>query len=491
MSAQVGNGRIVEMKIVVIGAGFTGMQLARELVAEKNEVVLIERDPEKVRHASDQLDCTVLEADGSNLESLEDAGLSSADALVTLTEDDELNMITCSLVDAVHPDIAKIARVRNYAYYLAADAARRRTKSARPDARPLYGIDTMLNPDVEAASAIVSAIEHGAVGNVIELGGDFGIAMLSVGEGSPLAGLTLREVASLEGWRYLVAFIDNGTDIALPNGDTTINCGDSIGIVTPKSSIPDLLAFTKTPSGEFKRVVLFGADRVGTLLLATREARRAASPWRKLLGLVPKEPEREIVVVDMDASRCREIVERFPGVRVLCGDVTDESLLAEEDLFASDLLVAASGNYELNLVTAAYMKSRGVKKAVALTANSSYGAIARKLGVDVAVPMRGSVVDAIMGHLRGRHVTSVHSVCNRRFEIVEGEIPPESKVTGQSLRELTEKNPGGPLVLLHRPPDEDVWGVPRGGTVLGTGSRVVLITRSGDVKSVARFFGRE
>ena len=52
------------MKIVVIGAGFTGMQLARELVAEKNEVVLIERDPEKVRHASDQLDCTVLEADG-------------------------------------------------------------------------------------------------------------------------------------------------------------------------------------------------------------------------------------------------------------------------------------------------------------------------------------------------------------------------------------------------------------------------------------------
>ena len=183
------------MKIVVIGAGFTGMQLARELVAEKNEVVLIERDPEKVRHASDQLDCTVLEADGSNLESLEDAGLSSADALVTLTEDDELNMITCSLVDAVYPDIAKIARVRNYAYYLAADAARRRTKSARPDARPLYGIDTMLNPDVEAASAIVSAIEHGAVGNVIELGGGFGIAMLSVGEGSPLVGLTLREIA--------------------------------------------------------------------------------------------------------------------------------------------------------------------------------------------------------------------------------------------------------------------------------------------------------
>ena len=479
------------MKIVVIGAGFTGMQLARELVAEKNEVVLIDRDAEKVRNASDQLDCTVLEADGNDIEALEGAGISSADAIVTLTEDDELNMITCSLVDALYPKISKIARVRNYSYYLAAAAARKRTKSARPDARPLYGIDTMLNPEVEAASAIVSAIEHGAVGNVIELGGGFGIAMLSVGEGSPIAGLTLRQIAGLEGWRYLVAFIDTGGEIALPNGDTVVNCGDTVGIVTPKDALPDLLAFTRTPSGVFKRVVIFGADRVGTLLLANREARRAASPWRKLLGLAPKVPEREIVVVDKDAARCREIVERFPDVRVLCGDVTDESLLSEERLFETDLLVASSGNYELNLVTAAYMKSRGVKKVVALTANSSYGAIARKLGVDVAVPMRGSVVDAIMGHLRGHHVTSVHSVCNRRFEIVEGDIPAKSRVVGHSLRELMEKDAGKTLVLLHRSPEDAVWSVPRGSTALGTGSRVVLITQSGDTRSVARFFGRE
>ena len=479
------------MKIVIIGAGYTGMQLARELVAEKNKVVLIDRDAEKVRHASDQLDCTVLEADGNNIEALETAGIASADALVTLTEDDELNMITCSLVDALHPGITKIARVRNYSYYLAADAARRRTKTERPDARPLYGIDTMLNPDVEAASAIVSAIEHGAVGNVIELGGGFGIAMLSVGEGSPLEGLSLRKLSSLDGWRYLVAFIESADGMSLPNGDTVIRTGNTIGVVTAKSAIPDLLAFTRTPSGEFRRVVLFGADRVGTLILQTREARRAASPWRKMLGLVPKTPEREIVVVDMDAARCREIVEKFPDVRVLCGDVTDESLLNEEDIFSSDLLVASSGNHELNLVTAAYMKSRGVKKVIALTANSSYGDIARKLGVDVAVPMRGSVVDAIMGHLRGRHVSSVHSVCNRRFEIVEGEIPEKSGVTGLSLRELAERDPGSALVLLHRPPDEDVWGVARGATVLGPGSRVVLITRSGDTKSVAKFFGRE
>ena len=52
------------MTIFKIGAGFTGMQLAKKLVLEHNKVVLIDNDAERVRNASDALDCTVLEADG-------------------------------------------------------------------------------------------------------------------------------------------------------------------------------------------------------------------------------------------------------------------------------------------------------------------------------------------------------------------------------------------------------------------------------------------
>ena len=52
------------MKIFIIGAGFTGMQLARALVLERNNVILIDNDPERVRDASDQLDCTVIARGG-------------------------------------------------------------------------------------------------------------------------------------------------------------------------------------------------------------------------------------------------------------------------------------------------------------------------------------------------------------------------------------------------------------------------------------------
>ena len=61
------------MKIVIIGAGFTGSLLAKALIAERNKVILIDKSPERVRSAGDQLDCTVIEADGTDLDVLEKA----------------------------------------------------------------------------------------------------------------------------------------------------------------------------------------------------------------------------------------------------------------------------------------------------------------------------------------------------------------------------------------------------------------------------------
>ncbi len=479
------------MRIFIIGAGFTGTQLARTLVAEKNSVVLIDNDPERVRHAGDQLDCTVIEADGNNLETLEKAGIASADVLVTLTEDDEINMITCSLVDAVYPEILKIARVRNYAYYLrTTDAARRLAKKDPSGSRQIFGIDHMVNPDVEAADAIGQAMELGAVGNVVELGRGFGIVTLPICEGSPMAGVPIREVAAMEGWRFLVAFIEGEEASTLPSGNTVLQVGDHVGVLARTEDIPSLLPFTGTTGGVLRKIAIFGADRVGSLIADRQMERRRETLWTTLFGRGrPFLKEPDYLVIDRDPDRCREIAERFPAAHVLCGDITDDALLQEEELGGCDLMVAASGNYERNLVTAAYLKSRGAKKSIALTSDSTFGDIARKLGVDVAVPMRDTVVDAVMSHLRGRNVSAVHSICGRRFEIVECDIAPGSRATGRRLQELAA--PGEYLVLLVRQADEKEWRVPRGDTAMQAGTHLVLITTAGDRRTLRLFCGRE
>ena len=85
---------------------------------------------------------------------------------------------------------------------------------------------------------------------------------------------------------------------------------------------------------------------------------------------------------------------------------------------------------------------------------------------------------------------AVHSVCNRRFEIVEGKISQRAAVVGRTLSDLAAKRPGGPLVLLSRAPGDEKWSVPHGSTLMSPEMSVVLIARSGDVESESRFFGK-
>ena len=82
------------MKIVVVGAGFTGIQLARALVARGEEVSLVENDPGRARVAREQLDCEVVEADGNSPETLARAGIASAGALVALTEEAQHRLLS-------------------------------------------------------------------------------------------------------------------------------------------------------------------------------------------------------------------------------------------------------------------------------------------------------------------------------------------------------------------------------------------------------------
>lgn len=431
----------------------------------------MDNDPERVRLSRNKLDCTVVQTDGNSLKALEDAGVSSARAVVALTDDDEVNMIVCALVAPSHPDVLKIARVRNDSYYSGA----------------IMGVDRMVHPDVEAAAAICRAMSHGAVGNVVPIGDGFGIASIPVEEGSALAGVPLWTLATFPDWRYLVAYVESGGDAFLPSGDTVLSPGDRVGVLSSSADMPGLLKFAEGASDSSpRRVAVFGAGHIGCLVVERLLAARPSSFLGSLLGRGQK--GREIALVDGDEKRCREASERFGGVRILCGEITDTDFIREEGLDSFDIMVAASGNYERNLVIASYLKSRGVAKTIALTESSEFDDVARKLGVDVAVPMRGTVVDSIMSHLRGGGVTSVHTVCNGRFEIVECDVAEGAKAVGKALKDISLH--GEYLLLLVRPAGGGALVLPHGDTVIGAGDHVVLAMRGGDMEVVRLFGGR-
>ena len=467
------------MKIVIVGAGFTGAQLAKNLINEKNTVALIDNDEETVRHVSNRLDCTVMFADGNNLETLEEAGIAKADALVCVTDNDEVNMITCSLVDAVYPDVLKIARVRNYAYYVNTRAAKQsHADSFAGKQRPLYGIDFMIHPDVEAAEAIVSAVENGAIGDVQSFDNcEYELTRMTIAEGSRLAGEKLQNVRSFTDKHFLIAYIENDDKTSLPSGTTVLTPGCSIGVLVSRSNMKTLLELCGSKQKEVKSIAIVGAGRIGSII-----AEKLIQPKQKrslknlLTGRIGTKANQRFVIIDSDEQRAKIAAEKFPSAQVFCADATEESFLQEEGITEFDLAICATHNHEMNMVLAAYLESLGVGQSVSLVASSAFALIARKLGIDVSVPLRDAVVDSIMSHLRGKSVKEIHTVSDGALEIIEYVVPTNSKVVNKSLKEIS--NPGEFLVMLQKKAEAEVYEIPVGDSIIQAGDHVILITKA-------------
>lgn len=476
------------MKIIIIGAGLTGTELAKKLISEKNDVVLIDNNEETVRHVSNRLDCMVIHADGNSLDTLEEAGIARADALVMLTNSDEVNMITCSLVEAFYPKVMKIARVRNYEYHIKARKTARR-KSAEPEgeARPLYGIDHMVYPDMEAAMAILRAIEHGAVTDVLSFeNSEYEIMRVEVEERSRLDGQRVQDLRSFIDTPFLLVYLESKTEATLPMGSTVIQAGDYLGILAHKKHMESFLELCGNRIAELNRIALVGVGHIGTLIADSLLSHHKTRKIPKLFSSIQKSKQK-IIIIDKDEQRIKAAAERYPDTDVFKADITDEGFIQEESLAAYDLLICATHNHEKNMVISAYLKSLGVGKTICLVPSGSFAEIARHIGVDVAVPIKDTVVDTIVGHLRGKSVTGVHTVSDGDLEIIEYVMPENSRLNGRALKDIAE--PGSFLVLLQKPQGEGEYVIASGNTILNGGDNLVLIANMEETAKVLNYFG--
>ncbi len=476
------------MKIIIIGAGLTGTELAKKLISEKNDVVIIDNDEETVRHVSNKLDCMVIHADGNSLETLEEADIAKADALIMLTNSDEINMITCSLVEALYPEVMKIARVRNYEYHVKAKkTARHKALEAEKEVRPLYGIDYMVYPDKEAALAILRAIEHGAVTDVLSFeNSEYEIMRVEVEKGSRLDGQKVQDLRTFIEVPFLLVYLENKTEASLPMGSTVIQAEDYLGILAHRKHMNQFLELCGSQLIELNKIALVGAGHIGTLIADSMITPRKSSKIPKVFSSLQKSKQK-FIIIDKDSQRIKAAAERYPSTDVFKADITDEDFIQEEKLATYDLMICATHNHEKNMVISAYLKSLGVGKTICLVPSSSFAEIARHIGVDVAIPIKDTVVDAIVGHLRGKSITGVHTVSDGDLEIIEYVMPEDSHLNGKALKDIAE--PGSFLVLLQKGKEQSEYIIPAGNTILNSGDNLVLISNMEETAKVIAYFG--
>jgi trk system potassium uptake protein TrkA len=495
------------MRIVIVGGGMVGSQLARHLIQEKHDVSLIEANEERARHASNRLDCLVLQDEGNSLNALKDAGIAKADALVCVTDSDELNMITCGLAASRYPDILKIARVRNHDYARlnrpresaapgkkAAAGKEAPAKGEPPEATEaagdsrILGIDFFVHPDVEVSRSVLNAIEHGAMGDILAFADtSYELGSIDIEAESAFDGLELKDFRTLVKGESLVTLVERKGVSILPTGATVLARGDRIHILAKEKELNAIFNLAGGTEKPLRKIGIVGGSRVGGLIaegLLNRGPEKKKGLFTLLKSLIPRS-SRRVIIIEEDYDRSKELADRFPEALILNEDISDESFIAEERIDDLDLIIPATADQELNMIAAIYLKSRGVRRAIALVTGSGYAAIARQLGVDVVIPMQSVVVDSILSHLMGDGVREVHRIGDGSIDIIEIEIGPTAPAGDTPITEF--KLPTGGLVMLVN--REENSFIPRGDYVFRRGDRIILIAKNGSEAEIEKFFG--
>jgi trk system potassium uptake protein TrkA len=425
----------------------------------------------------------VLQDEGNSLHSLEEAGIAKADALVCVTESDEVNMIICGLAASRYPNLVKIARVRNDDYVRLNRSGER-----------LLGIDHFVHPDVEASRSVLNAIEHGAVGDILVFPNtSYELGSTDIVEKSPLDGLVLKDFHSLVKEESLVTLVERKGESLLPTGATVLAQGDRIHILAKEKELDYVFHLAGRSEKPLRKIGIVGGGRVGTLIaegLLDQEQNREEKPQKKgvlssfFKSLIPRS-SRRVIIIEENYNICKELAARFPEALILNEDISDESFVSEERIDDLDLIVTTTADQELNMIAAVYLKSRGVSRTVAMVTGSGYAAIARQLGVDVVIPMKSVVVDSILSHLMGGGVKGVHRIGDGSVDIIEIEIGQDAPAVDTELSSF-KLSAGGLVMLVNR---EGTSFIPRGNYVFKGRDRIILIAKNGNETEIERFFG--
>src|SRR5512146_2670790 len=200
------------MFILVVGGGKVGYYLAKELIENGHEVVIMEKDRGRADQITDELGSIVIAADGCEGTSLGRAGCARADIVAAVTGDDEDNLVICQMAKH-HFDVPRtIARVNN------------------PKNEELFrhlGVDEIISPTRMILGSIEQDIPVHELLHLAALGvGELEIIEARLQQGSPAIGKIALDLVVPQGCS-LFGVIREGVPTPLRT-DTVLQAGDKV-----------------------------------------------------------------------------------------------------------------------------------------------------------------------------------------------------------------------------------------------------------------------
>ena len=449
------------MKVIICGAGQVGWQIARHLSGERNDVTVVDSDPDLVRRATDSLDVQGIAGFASYPDVLDRAGARDAEMVIAATYSDEVNMVTCQVAHSVFGVNRKIARLRSQSYLDAiySDLYRR-------DHMP---IDVVISPEREVAAAALQRLSAPAAFDTeVFMDGQAHLLGISLEEECPVVNTPLRQLTDLfSTLRATVVAVRREGTLFAPEANDQLFVGDDCYVFCHVEDIPRTLEVFGKKQTKQERIVLVGGGNVGLAVAQSLEQR------------VPRVRTKVIEKSRHCAELAAEALER---TIVLNGDGLDSGLLAEAGISRADAMLSVTDDDKTNMLACVRAKSEGCDYVIALINDPTLVPLMGPLGIDAHINPRATTVSSILRHIRHGRVRAVYSIGDAEAEVIEAEVLSTSPMAGKRIADIDF--PEGVLVGAVRKGDDIIR--PMGSTRIDEGDVVAIFAMATDVPEVER-----
>jgi trk system potassium uptake protein TrkA len=215
------------MFIIVCGGGKLGTYVAKALLEEKHEVVVIEKDERKAARLCQFLNCEIARVgDACDPLVLQDAGVSRADVVIADTGDDEDNLVISLVTKKRFSRPRTIARVNN------------------PKNKQIFeelGIDSVVSGTEIVLSIVQQEVNVKGVAPLMKFrGGNLELVRLSLPASSPANAKRLSDLRLPK--HCVIVALERGGDVIVPDGETKVEAGDAMLIVMQPGATKELRA---------------------------------------------------------------------------------------------------------------------------------------------------------------------------------------------------------------------------------------------------------
>ncbi len=450
------------MKVIICGAGQVGEQIARHLSYERNDITVIDHNPDLISHLSNTLDISGVTGCASHPDILDAAGARDSDMIIATTRSDEVNMVICQVSHSVFSIPRKIARIRSPSYLEI-----NYSDLYRAEHLP---IDVIISPEREVAEAAVSRLETPSAFEIETfLGGKAQLIGISLDNNCPVINTPLRQLSELfSNLNAIVLGVRRDRNLFIPKSEDQLFAGDQVYVFTTVTDRQRTLEIFGKDMKRGNRIVIVGGGNVGLNVAKTLEQKNRDKVHCKL--------------IEKDRGRAELVADSLERTVILNGDGLDLSLLEEANIEQADAMLAVTDDDKTNLLTCTRAKSSGCPLAISLVNDSSLNSLLQPMGIDAYINPRATTVSSILRHIRHGRVRAVYSVGDAEAEMIEAQVLGTSPLAGKILKDISW--PEG--VLVGAVMKENKILIPRSDTVFLEGDIITVFYRTKDIEKVER-----